>query len=196
MISGKSANYFQGNIYMRKLARVLLAVVFLAPTLHAADLPSPPSGFSWQQIPEVNSALLKPDGWYFKQAEKQGILGYFITKQDIDKLGHFDTGLTVNVFPKLGNGLAVERGKALIDKVAAAHNQMGWSRQAGQLQEFGCEIKDTDASGTEVMHALAVANTKTDTLYLFIFESPESDWNASWKIGKEIMDALTFDDGI
>ena len=181
---------------MRKLARRLLAVVFLTPTLHAADLPMPPSGFAWQQAPEVNSALLKPDGWYFKQQEKQGIIGYFITKQDIDKVGHFETGLTVNVFPKLGPGLAVERGKALIDKVAAEHNQSGWSRQAGQLQEFGCEIRDTDAGGTVVMHALAVANTKTDTLYLFIFESPEAEWTSSWKIGKEIMDRFTFDNGI
>lgn len=181
---------------MRKTARLLLALVFLAPTVYAADQPNAPSGFAWQQIPELNSALLKPEGWFFKQEARQGILGYFITKEDIGKAGSFNTGLTVNVYPKLGTGLAVERGKELIERVAAAHNKNAWSRPAGQLQEFGCEIKDTDPSGTVVMHALAVANTKTDTLYLFIFESPETDWDASWKIGKEMMDRFTFDNGI
>jgi hypothetical protein len=181
---------------MRKLACFSLAFVFLAATVHAADLPSPPSGFAWQQIPEVKSALLRPEGWYFKQEEKGGILGYFVTEQDINKAGHFETGLTVNVFPRLGEGLAVERGKALIDRVAGAHGEKTWSQQVGQLQEFGCEVRDTDASGTVVMHALAVANTKTDTLYLLIFESPAGDWDTSWKIGKEMMDAVKFDDGI
>jgi hypothetical protein len=144
----------------------------------------------------VKSALLRPEGWYFKQEEKGGILGYFITKQDIDKSGHFETGLTVNVFPRLGEGLAAERGKALIDRVASSHKEKTWVQQAGPLQEFGCEVKDTDSSGTVVMHALAVANTKTDTLYLLIFESPAPDWDTSWKIGKEMMDAVKFDDGI
>jgi hypothetical protein len=178
---------------MRKLASFLLAFVSFAPTLHAADLPSAPSGFAWEQIPELKSALLKPDGWYFKQEEKGGILGYFITREDIDKTGHFDTGLTVNVFPKLGAGLAIERGKEVIDRVAAQHHQQTWTHQEGDLQEIGCEIKDSDPSGTVVMHALAVANTKTDTLYLLIFESPESEWTSSWKIGKEIIDAFKFD---
>jgi hypothetical protein len=181
---------------MRNVARLLLAFVSFAPTLHAGGLPSPPSGFAWQQIPELKSALLKPDGWYFKQEERQGILGYFITREDIDKAGHFDTGLTVNVFPKLGSGLAVERGMEVINRVAAQHHEQIQTQQEGQLQEFSCEIKDTDPSGTVVMHALAVANTKTDTLYLLIFESPEPEWNASWKIGKEIIDTLKFDDDI
>ncbi len=181
---------------MRNFFRFLSAFVFVASTMHAADLPSPPSGFAWQQIPEVRSALLRPQGWYFKEEEKGGILGYFVTQQDIDKAGHFETGLTVNVFPRLGEGLAVERGKGVIDRVAGAHGEKAWSQQVGQLQEFGCEVRDTDASGTVVMHALAVANTKTDTLYLLIFESPAAEWDASWRIGKEMIDAVKFDDGV
>jgi hypothetical protein len=84
----------------------------------------------------------------------------------------------------------------LIARVAAAHDEKTWNEQVGQLQEFGCEVRDTDGSGTVVMHALAVANTKTDTLYLLIFESPAAEWDAQWKIGKEMMDAVKFDDGV
>lgn len=181
---------------MKSPARFLLAFFAIASTLHAANLPTPPAGFAWQQIPEVKSALLRPEGWFFKQEQKGGILGYFVTEQDIDKAGVFETGLTVNVFPRLGEGLAVERGKALIDRVAAAHGQKTSVEQVGQLQEFGCEVRDTNSSGTVVMHALAVANTKTDTLYLLIFESPAAQWDASWRIGKAMMDAVKFDDGV
>jgi hypothetical protein len=31
---------------------------------------------------------------------------------------------------------------------------------------------------------------------MFIFESPESEWDAAWKIGEQIMDTLAIDDEI
>jgi hypothetical protein len=37
---------------------------------------------------------------------------------------------------------------------------------------------------------------QTSTLYLFIFESPEAEWNAAWTTGTTIMDALAIDDEI
>ena len=141
----------------------------------------------------MKAALLKPEGWYFKRELKNGTLAYFITKEDIEKSGRFDTGLTVNVF-HLKSDSAVERGKALIEKMAADHHEKSWNQTVGSFQEFGCLLKDTDASGTTMMHAFTVANPKTNTLYLFIFESPEAGWEAAWKLGKPIMDSLALDD--
>jgi hypothetical protein len=46
------------------------------------------------------------------------------------------------------------------------------------------------------VHNLTVANPKTNTLYLFIFESPVSEWDNAWKLGKQIMDDLAIDDEI
>jgi len=80
--------------------------------------------------------------------------------------------------------------------MAATHHAQAWAQQLGPFQEFGCVIKDTDATGTIIMHALTVANPKTNTLYYFTFESPESDSDAAWKIGKQIMDVLALDDEI
>ncbi len=56
--------------------------------------------------------------------------------------------------------------------------------------------KDTDSSGTSISQTLTVANPKTNTLYMFIFESPESEWDAAWKTGKQIMDTVAIDDEI
>jgi hypothetical protein len=179
---------------MKRHSRVSLSWLLLLQVMFAIDLPVPPQGFSWQEIPELKAAFLKPEGWYFKQEEQKGTLAYFITKENIDKAGGFQTGLTVNVFRNLMQS-AVDQAQAIIDRTAANKHGEKWTKEAGPFKEFGCRTKDTDASGTIVMERLAVANPKTNTLYLFIFESPESEWNVSWKMGERIMDMLALDDG-
>lgn len=180
---------------VRKIAVLTLAASLLVQTLRATDLPKPPGGFTWQEVPELKAAILKPDGWFFKKESDKGTLAYFITKEDLNKSDQFSTGLTVNVF-HLKQDSAVDHGKDLINNMASQHHVKPWIQSFGPFQEFGCLLKDTDTTGTIVMHALAVANPKTNTLYLFIFESPESDWDAAWKLGKQIMDTLVLDNEI
>lgn len=55
-------------------------------------------------------------------------------------------------------------------------------------------VKDADATGTIIMNALAVANPKTNTLYFLTFESPDSDWDTAWAVGKQIMDNLVLNE--
>ena len=178
---------------MKKLIALLFVTVLFALPLSADDLPNPPAGFGWQKVPAIKASFLKPDGWFFREEVQKGTQAYFITKEDISKTGEFNTGLTLNVF-HLKSDSAVERGKLLIDNMASKHNVKSWSHTVGPFQEFGCDLKDTDATGTTIMHALTVANPKTNTLYLFMFESPEADWPAAWKLGKPIMDTLALDD--
>jgi len=177
------------------LASLIIFAALSVQPLVALDVPPPPPSFTWQEIPELKAALLRPNGWFFKREEQKGTLAYFITKENIDKGGQFQTGLTVNVF-HLKKDPAVERGKYIIDHLAAAKHGETWTRDVGPFREFGCLTKDTDPSGTAISQTLAVANPKTNTLYLFIFESPESEWDTAWKIGKQIMDMLAIDDEI
>src|SRR5215471_19269896 len=80
---------------MRKyvLTLILTTIVSLGAE---APLPPAPSGFSWQRLDTIKCAVLKPDGWFFKQTRKGQTDGFFITKEDIDKAGVFQTGLTLN----------------------------------------------------------------------------------------------------
>jgi len=180
---------------MKKFLLLALFVALFTRSLHATDLPKAPSGFTWQEVPELKAAFLKPNGWFFKQENNKGTMAYFITQEDLAKNGEFATGLTINVFHLKGSS-AVERGKALIDQMASQHHVKTQARAFGPFQEFGCELKDTDATGTIEMQALTVANPKTNTLYLFIFESPLTSWDAAWKLGQQIMDMLAIDDDI
>ena len=180
---------------MRNKVRALAIFLLIRPLLVAIDLPPAPSGFTWQEVPELKAAFLKPDGWYFKRETQKGTLAYFITKEDIDKQGEFQTGLTVNVF-KLKKDSAVEPAKYMIDQLADSKHAEKWAKAVGPFREFGCRTKDTDASGTIVVETTTIANPKTNTLYLFVFESPESDWETAWKTGAKIMDTLAVDDEI
>jgi hypothetical protein len=182
---------------MKTAIRLCLALVLLVQTILAINLPPAPAGFAWQEIPELKAAFLKPTGWYFKREANKGTLAYFITKEDIDKTGEFQTGLTVNVFQKLKTQSAVERAQSLIEQIVAErHGGKKWNRDFGPFKEFGCLTKATDASGASTVHTLTVANPKTNTLYLFIFESLESDWEIAWKAGQTIMDMLALDDEV
>jgi hypothetical protein len=180
---------------LKKIAMLAVFALLSAPILSAIDLPKPPPGFTWQEIPELKAAFLKPDGWFFKRESEKGTLAYFITKEDLSKTGEFNTGMTVNVF-HLKVDSAVDHGKDMIEQMGAKNHAKTWTQVAGPFKEFGCEMNVTDASGTFVMHALTIANPKTNTLYLFMFESPSATWDEAWMLGKQIMDTLAIDDGV
>ena len=181
---------------MRTLKLICLLALILAPTVFAIDLPPAPDGFSWQEIPEIKAAFLKPSGWYFKEEKQHDTLAYFITKENIDQNGEFQTGLTINVFRQLKKSSAVEQGRSMIDNMAAKYHADKWSQQVGPFIEFGCLARFTDSGGSSVTHDLTVANPKTNTLYLFIFESTPEHWDEAWKIGNKIMNTLALDDEI
>ena len=87
---------------------------------------------------------------------------------------------------------SIEKGKSFIDQLANTKRGEKWAKDVGTFKEFGCLTRDTDA----VVQTLMVANPKTNTLYLLIFESPEASWDSAWKIGKQILDSRVVDDEI
>ena len=182
---------------MRVASYTLALCLVLSSTVTVAtELPPAPDGFTWQEVPELKAALLKPQGWFFKREEQKDTLAYFITKENIDQSGEFKTGLSVNVFRSLKKSKAVDQAEYMIANLVKKYHVEPFQRKVGPFYELCCELKDTDATGTVVMRELAVANQKTNTLYLFIFESPESEWSAASKTGEQIMDKLALDDEI
>jgi hypothetical protein len=175
---------------------VPLGVLFLfcLPAVPINVPPAPP-GFSWQEVPDLKAAFLKPSGWFYREETQPETLAVFITKEDISKVGEFQTGMSLNVF-HLRKDRAVDRGKDMVTNIAKAKHAEMWTRKFGPFVEFGCQVTDADASGTIVMHVLTVANPKTNTLYYFTFESPESSWDDAWKLGKQIIDMLALDDEV
>jgi hypothetical protein len=181
---------------MRTAASVLL-LAFCSGMIFAADLPTAADGFTWQEVPELKAAFLKPQGWFFKREEQKDTLAYFITKENIDQSGDdFKTGLSVNVFRKLKKSKAIDQAQYMIANLVKKYHVEPFQRNIGPFYQLGCELKDTDSTGTIMMREIAVANEKTNTLYLFIFESPESEWGTASKTGEQIINKLALDDEI
>lgn len=168
--------------------------VLLSQLALAIDLPPAPEGFTWQETPEIKAAFLKPKGWFFEQENDKGTLAYFITKEEIKNGGEFQTGLTINVFHPKNSAVAHAEG-FIDDRVAKTHGKK-FQRDFGPFREFACLCKVIDEAGATTTHTLMVANPKTNTLYLFIFESPVAEWDTAWKTGQKIMDTLVMDDEI
>ena len=181
----------------KKIINFAVLGLLLMPLVSAIELPPAPQGFTWQQLREIKASVLKPDGWYFKSESQQQTQAYFISKEDIDKNGAFTTGLTINALPKLKEGQAAEQAKQFIDRAAASKDAERWTNEKGQFQQFGCQFRNTDRSGLLiVVRSIAIANRKTNRLYLVIFESPAADWENAWKIGEKILEMLSLNEEV
>ncbi len=164
-----------------------------------ADLPTAPQGFFWKRIDEIKAAFLMPDGWYFKRETQKNTLAYFITQENIDKQGLLETGLTVNLIRRLTAVSAHTYARQFISKFTSENQVIHtWELGTGVLKGYGCQIKIPASKDRPVimMHNLAIANIRTNTLYLLMFESPENKWPTAWEKGKVIMDVFALDDEI
>jgi hypothetical protein len=178
------------------LTAILLSLIFVAPA-YAMNLPAAPSGFAWREVPEIKAAFLVPSGWQFRRHTQVSTLALFVTPEGFDKDGRFSTGLTINVMRNAKPGTAVQYADAFIARLAA-DKQTGevWARQFGPFKGYGCRYKTTTDRDMSIVHTLMVANPKTGTLYLFVFEAPAASWSTAWAKGEKIMEFLAVDDEI
>ncbi len=165
-------------------------------------LADPPEGYSWWLCPLTKTVLLKPAGWHTKVDLQQGTFGYFISKENIDEQGAFLTGLTVNVVPAADRRFGMPTPQALPALMA----QIMKDRQVvsepqgndqGPFAMYNVTLIDEDKEdGAFVTFNLLMANKKTGTLYIVIFEAPASEWEQAWQIGTPILQQLTFSPNI
>ncbi len=185
----------KGSLFMlRYILHLPILISLVATTVHAdePDLPSPPTGFEWQWCEDVHVGILKPEQWHYKRIETRG---YFITQQKIENASEISTGLSLYVIPSVGKkrgGLASDFAKSYVrawiqDKDSVL--QIIPPGNAGPAKTFGCRIK-TDGS---VFHYFLIADDSRDILYLFMYASPEKEWEMAWKTGETILRKLYID---
>jgi len=96
---GICAGHNERDLLHRTILLDTLVLQFTVTVCSAETLPfpKPPPGYSWQKVPDMGGAFLKPASWHYKHVERKGQHACFITKEDIDAEGSFQTGLTVNM---------------------------------------------------------------------------------------------------
>ncbi|GAB3858357.1 hypothetical protein GCM10028822_33200 [Hymenobacter terrigena] len=165
-----------------------------------APLATPPAGFAWQALPDGKAAALLPAGWYYRAEGQKGAPTYYLTQEQIGESGEFQTGLSLQIVRKatahtkrsaseyaelLMMRTGFSRGQQVLEKAAATE---------GIWHKWTVRYRDAPPDADpRIVYQLALANAKTDTLYLLTFESPEKDWAAAWALGEVMVRELVLD---
>ncbi|EMK02344.1 MULTISPECIES: hypothetical protein [unclassified Leptospira] len=160
------------------------------------QLPNPPEGYQWLSLKEIKGFILKPKNYYFKTEVKGGTIAYFVTKEDIDKLGRFKTGLSINVVRGLKDKKAIDLVGSYYESYKSKQNLLSSDRITLDVID-GVRIRFVDLNEAENekvrQEIIFLANTKTNTFYIISFEYPEKDASASEKVGPTILNNLALE---
>lgn len=183
------------------MSRILLFIFVLVTALNAAPpkWPEPPAGFSWVNFDAARCAVLKPNGWHLKWETKEKTAAMFISKENIDTAGSFQTGLTVNFMAKVKKSTGLKSSKyaqAFLGKAEQEHPLLkkAFTVKLGKnINGFGLRVKMKDAP-TQIVHYFLIADDNEDSLTLMIFEAPDSSWDSDWLSGEKMLNGQLWRD--
>ncbi|MBJ6110504.1 hypothetical protein JAO73_15885 [Hymenobacter sp. BT523] len=159
-----------------------------------------PTGWTWQVLPEIKAAMPLPTGWYYKVTGEKGAPTYYLTPEETGENDEFQEGLSLQVVRKA----KAKTGRPAADYAELLMMRAGFGPGQTQLDKNatveGAFYKRTvryreapPEAATHIVYQLALANAKTDTLYLLTFEAPEADWPAAWRVGEKMIQAWVLD---
>lgn len=181
---------------------VIGAMVVMQGDPPAASLPDAPAGYQWEACPEIKGALLRPDGWHFKKHIDGNQRAYFVSKENLDVVDEFTTGLTMVALKGYANEkgiVASEFAKNYVLKASKSSHvrKAPWTNRMGPFVSHGVIVTTPDAAnGDFVSHHLVIANDDTGTVYIVVFESPVEDWAAMKTLSEPMLKKLYIDSDI
>jgi len=174
------------------LVVAILAAAALAGAAEPVKLPDPPEGYRWLRYEEGKSAYLRPEGWYVKTEVEGKTASLFISKENIDKRGSFETGLTVHIIGEVEQRAGVTASKyatAYVEELAKAKSvveRAGTPTQDGYTS-VSVRYRDATRPPTILVHTHVLADDTADVLRIAIFEAPESEWDSAWTHGERLV---------
>ncbi|MCK5707169.1 MAG: hypothetical protein KAI43_05900 [Candidatus Aureabacteria bacterium] len=191
--------YFKGKKYRFLFSILVMFLVVASPATFANGSISIPDGFCWQKLGKIKSKVLKPRKWHCKKSVKEGNIIYSITKERRNFRGKFLTGLTINtvrnVTKKTKINAELFAAYYIFDYMEESENVLDkWERDDGVFVRYGCEVRKKISKAhpdiTFRIRVSAIANTKTDTMYVVIFGCPEEEWQSVSNIEKVMVNPL------
>ena len=186
-------------------ATITMLVFLMAPFAISSEeesipLPDAPDGFTWQPMPEIQGAALKPDGWHFKKGKNGNSILYFITKEKFTNTPHYETGFSLKMTPGIPeqyNLKPTEYAKKVREETTKnLVIEKTWEREAGSLMLYGFQYLGYKDQVPIRVFVFFLANDKTGTMFRIMFESPEKEWKKTWAIGEVIVNNIILDDEV
>ncbi|GKS57129.1 hypothetical protein YTPLAS18_06560 [Nitrospira sp.] len=158
----------------------------------ALNLGPAPAGYSWVEFKEVNAAYLKPNGWYQAIRSDEEVATLFISKENMEQLGSYRTGLSVNVIRNVRQRAGVtpsQFAQRTVAKTAASKEVLSqWTTpKSGGTLNVGFRYRDPSPFPALLIHTVLLADDRADLLQILVFGAPESEWEKAWKHGEQMM---------
>ena len=151
-----------------------------------------PSGFEWYVFEAGDSACLRPLDWFVKSELEGDTAALFISKENIDEVGKFETGLTLNVIRKIraktGESPS-QYARLYVDELVAKHDDAKRFENPPQqdMPGVGAAYVDEEASPPLVIYTFLLADDANDILRIYILEAPQSDWADVWARSEKML---------
>ena len=170
-----------------------------APPEHIrSQLPVPPAGFEWRM--HKNALFLKPGGWNEGSKAQQGSAYpatlYSTSPQEVAQGKSFQLALSVLILSGFGDVYGISAERMITEYVGRITKR----REARDIllneQEDQPPYKmalvryrnEKSGAAPSIVHNFVLANGSKDSMHVFIFESPEADWEANWeRFGRPIL---------
>jgi hypothetical protein len=186
--------------YVLAVAAVLLLALPAAAQRYDVKLAAPPAGFIWQPLPASKAAALLPTGWHYRAAGEKNAPTYYLTQEEMGENNEFQTGFSLQVVRKA----KAKTGRPASDYAELLMMRTGFGPGKQQLEKtsvadgpfYKRTVRYRDAppeTEPRMVYQMALANARTDTLYLLTFESPEKEWAEAWKLGEVMVRELVLD---
>jgi hypothetical protein len=170
---------------------LIASLVFRRGWSEPAELPACPAGFEWVRSPALQACVACPRGWYFHEKGEDNSKTAFFTREDFAATDRFDTGFAVNVVTFL-EGPIDQWCKAIVTICGEGIPPLiTMETENDQFYSYGIEKinppKPQKPKSVRI-RVVGVGNKQTGTLYLVQFESPETQWETDWPVGRLIYD--------
>jgi len=157
--------------------------------------PALAQGYSWAFLPEISLALPVWSDWNFKKEQDQTTNAYFVSQENIDTDGTFNTGLSIIVLhDKSKNAAQIAKGMpaTMLAQTQITSASEVTKRTEGNLTFYEFQYEASFSTYDATVYNRIVANTATNTLYIITFESPHAQWEEAWKIGQVMIEQMQF----
>jgi hypothetical protein len=190
------SNVVEGQ--MNALARTAAAAFAFAvasgvvATDQTAAFADAPGGFEWYVFEAGKSACLRPLDWFVKTEVNGDTAALFLSKENIDKEGKFETGLTLNVARRIHERTGrspTQYAQAYLDVLVEKHPDAKRFENPDQdgMKGIGAAYLDEEASPAVVIYTFLLSDDESDILRIFILESPQKDWPEVWARGQQML---------
>jgi hypothetical protein len=172
------------------------------PAVRESALPPAPKGFVWQRLEAIEVAVVTPESWKMHQKDDAVTKTFAFSGDPLNDKGQFETGLTVRLMwhPQTLPGNEAKAAESVMAGIAKAiynnksDNQVIRSTLDDKAGKRVMIIRYRNAPAglpPIVVHAMAIGDSRTGLVYQIIFESPERQWDDSWKIGEQILSRVS-----